>query len=133
MFSQTNKPSPDINVYRDALLASLDKMEKSWGAEFRDANVQSQFELTDDSATQLGEHRVEYLGYQDMIAKYKKLHKEFNILIVHPMKLEEGKLKIGISFHSYIYKKKVHGFQFGVRAQSLFILTAKKKDLLWMM
>ena len=128
VLSQSNTPPADINLYSLAMSASLDKMEKSWGAEYRNMIVESTFELTDDLPTQFGEHRVEYLGYQELADRYKKLRKEFNVLHIHPMKIEDGKLKIGITVHSFSYKKGRYYYGLSDWSKVFFRFDCEKKE-----
>jgi uncharacterized protein (DUF4213/DUF364 family) len=128
VLSQTNAATTDLSLYGLALAASLDKMEKSWGVGYRNAIVQYTFEITDDLPSQFGEHRVEYLGYQELRDRYKKLREDFNVMQIHPMKIENGKLKIGITVHTFNYKKGSYNYGLHDWSKVFFRFDCEKKE-----
>jgi hypothetical protein len=96
-------------LYSEALFASIHEIEKSWAhiddsdgggrirTDYRHMLVQRDPEVTDDLPGQSGDYHVEYLDAQQMIARYKRLRKDFSILKIHPMTNDGATLKIIVS------------------------------------
>jgi hypothetical protein len=114
---ESGKPVGESDLYYRALFASLDKMSKSWGnindvesggrvrTDYHNMIIWKNNEIAGSLPTQLGEYHVEYLDSQGLAARYKKLGKEFSILIAHPMKNEGERLEISFSVHWISYRK----------------------------
>jgi hypothetical protein len=114
---ERDKPVGESDLYYRALLASLDKMSKSWGdindaesggrvrTDYHNMVIWENNEIARSLPTQLGEYHVEYLDTQGLAARYKKQRKEFSVLIAHPMKNEGGRLEISFSVHWISYRK----------------------------
>jgi len=118
MFSQPGKPNNDeLNLYAQALFASIAKMKTSWGA-FNDKSldraptnydrmiVEKQAELTDNLPGHIGEARIEYLDRQGLIERAQKLKKAYLILVGHPMITEGIRVKISFTTHWVTYGKR---------------------------
>jgi hypothetical protein len=119
-FSQErNAPVDENNLYYQALLVILDQAPKSPPPYTHDAlsglyvyddyyhaTVEASSEITDKLPAQVGEHSVEYLGYQGLVDRCRKLRKQFLVLVIHPMRNNGGHLEIGITFHWMSFKKK---------------------------
>jgi hypothetical protein len=118
----------DTGLYELALGASLDKMEKSWGAKYHNAIVESFFEITEKLPTEFGAHRVEYLGYQELGERYKKVREAFDVLHMHPMKIENGKLTVDITVHSFSYKKHRYFYAISDWSSVTFRFDCEKKE-----
>jgi hypothetical protein len=54
-------------------------------------------EITQGLPTQFGDHQIEYLDKQAVIAKCRTLGKEFSILEIHPMHSDGHTLRIQVS------------------------------------
>ena len=115
-FSQESAAPPkEENLYFKALSASIIEMEKAWGhqdnsylgvrTDYRQMLVERDLTITNDLPEQFGDHRVEYLEMQDVVAKCKQLRKPFAILKIFPMKNEGSRLKITINAYWASYKK----------------------------
>ena len=108
-------PPNEENLYFKALSASIIEMEKAWGrqvdgyrgvrTDYRQMVVERDVTITKDLPEQFGEHRVEYLETQDVVAKCKQLRKPFPILKIFPMENEGARLKITINVYWASYKK----------------------------
>jgi hypothetical protein len=118
LFSQASQtPAKKDSLYSTALFASIAEMEKSWGniddsdsgqrvrTDYRNVLVEKDAELTDRLPSQLGDHRVEYLDNQDLIARYKKLRKEFAVLRIHPAQNVGTELEIQVSVSWFRYRR----------------------------
>jgi hypothetical protein len=103
--AQTPQQPLEANLYYRALFAGLDKMSKSYGNNYHHVIVQKERGITDGLPSQLGEHRVEYLDSQGLIDRYKKLRKEFPILVARPMKNEGERLNITFTVWHISYTK----------------------------
>jgi hypothetical protein len=112
------KSAPHLNeesLYFKALSASIIAMEKSWGEQKgRDFEVRTDYHhvlverdptITDDLPNQFGDHRIEYLDTQDVVARCKQLRKPFAIMKISPIKNEGEQLKITITVYWASYKK----------------------------
>ena len=112
---ESASPPKEENLYFKALSASILEMEKSWGhqdnsalgvrTDYHHMLVERDLTITKDLPEQFGDHRVEYLETQDVIAKCKQLRKPFAILKIFPMKNEGPRLKITINVYWASYKK----------------------------
>lgn len=112
------KAIADQDLYSQALIASLREITKSWGhiddsdngtrirTEWHNVIVEEYSEITDTMPHQIEDFHVEYLDHKGLIDRYKKLHKEYSILIVSPMKNEGQRLKITISNDWIKYPKR---------------------------
>ncbi len=111
------------NLYSLALFASVTEMEKSWGhiddsdrgrirTDYRHMVVEKDSEITDDLLSQSGDYNVEYLDDQALIARFKKLRKEFSVLKIRSVHNEGSRLKILISV--YYFKVEKGGLVFEV-------------------
>ncbi|MCA1630417.1 MAG: hypothetical protein LC785_11735 [Acidobacteria bacterium] len=111
-FSQERKiPVVEHNLYDRALFASLGKMDKEWShiddaamgnrirIDYHNMIVEKNRNITEGLPSQLGEYRVEYLDAQELIDRYKRLRKEFAILVAYPM-VNEGE-RLEITFNVY--------------------------------
>jgi hypothetical protein len=118
MFSQSRKPNNDeLNLYAQALFASIAKMKSSWVAlsdkrldrvptNYDRMIVEKQAELTDNLPGQVGEAQIEYLDRQGLIERAQKLKKAYLILVGHPMKTEGKRVKISFTTHWITYGKR---------------------------
>lgn len=105
------------SLYSRALFASIAEMEKSWGhiddsdggervgTDYRHMLVEKDPEITDGLPSQVGDHRVEYLDKQALVAKYKQLRKEFAVLRIHPVQNAGTELKIEVSVSYFKYRR----------------------------
>lgn len=112
---ESASPPKEENLYFKALSASIIEMEKSYGrqdnsdlgvrTDYHHMLVEGDLTITKDLPAQFGDHRVEYLETQDVVAKCKQLRKPFAILKIFPMKNEGSRLKITINVYWASYKK----------------------------
>lgn len=112
---ESASPPKEENLYFKALSASIIEMERSWGhqdnsdlgvrTDYHHMLVEREFTITKDLPEQFGDHRVEYLETQDVVAKCKQLRKPFAILKIFPMKNEGPQLKIAINVYWASYKE----------------------------
>lgn len=107
--AQTTKQLTEANLYYRALFASLDKMDREWGGQgrtdYHNMVVQNNRSITEGLPSRLGDYRVEYLEPQELIDRYKKLRKEFAILVAYPMVNEGERLEITFNVYWISYKK----------------------------
>jgi hypothetical protein len=84
-------------------------MEKEWGSQahtdYHNMIVEKNRNITEGLPSQRGEYRVEYLDSQELVDRYKKLRKEFPILVAYPMANEGERLKITFNVYWISYKK----------------------------
>jgi hypothetical protein len=84
-------------------------MDKEWGSQTRtnyhNMIVEKDRNITKGLPSQLGDYRVEYLDSQELIDRYKKLRKEFAILVAYPMVNEGERLEISFNVYWISYKK----------------------------
>lgn len=109
--SETN----DTNLYSVALKTSILQMEKDWGhiddsssgvrTDYRHMIVQKAPSITEGLPTEFENHFVEYLDYQALVDRYRKLGKPFAVLEIHPMQNEGKTLKISVVVYWTSYKK----------------------------
>jgi hypothetical protein len=124
-FSQEkSKPTVEDNLYYRALFASVDKMNKDWGninasvegrqirTDYHNMIVLKNRDITEGLPSQYGEYRVEYLDEQGLIDKYKKLRKEFAILVAYPMVNDKERLEITFNVYWISYGK--HNLSFAL-------------------
>lgn len=106
---QRNTPVIENNVYYRALFASLEKMDREWGkignTDYHNMIVETNRNITVGLPSQLGNYRVEYLERQELIDRYKRLRKEFAILVAYPMVNEGERLQITFNVYWISYKK----------------------------
>ena len=113
--SQETPPNQD-NLYATALFASLDKMAKDWGGmdDSSDRRIRTDYhrmiieknDVTENLPESLGAYRVEYLDEEALIARYRKLGKEFAVLGIHPIRNNGAKLGINIALYWFSYNEK---------------------------
>jgi hypothetical protein len=115
--AQTTKQLTETNLYYRALFASLDKMDREWGkiddtvvgnrirTDYHNMVVEKNRNITEGLPSQLGDHRVEYLEPQELIERYKRLRKEFAILVAYPIVNEGERLEITFNVYWISYKK----------------------------
>jgi hypothetical protein len=109
-------PRSQDNLYFTALFASLDKMAKDWGGidDGSDHRLRTDYhrmiieknDVTEMLPENLGAFRVEYLDEDELIARYRKLNKEFPVLSIHPITNNGVKLSIKIALSWFSYKEK---------------------------
>jgi hypothetical protein len=112
---ESASPPKKEDLYFKALSASIIEMEKSWGyqdnsdlgvrTDYHDMLVEQDLTITKDLPGQFGDHRIEYLEMQDVVAKCRQLRKPFAILKIFPMNNEGPRLKITINVYWASYKK----------------------------
>ncbi len=105
------------NLYCRALFASLEKMDRDWGkftstaqsnrvpTNYHKMIVEKNPHITEGLPARLGDYQVEYLEPKELIERYKRLRKEYAILIAAPMINEEERLKIRFIVYWISYKK----------------------------
>ena len=57
--------------------------------------------ITDDLPDQLGDYHVEYMDTRQLIARCKKLRKEFSVLKIQPAKTKGAPLKVLVYWVSH--------------------------------
>jgi hypothetical protein len=118
---QTDTPTEETNLYARALSATADEMEKSWGEiddtccidSLRETRIRTDYrhlilernDLTEGLPARLGDHEIEYLDVGQLSARYHKLHKEFAVLRIHPMRNSGSSLKIYIGVYWFSSNK----------------------------
>jgi hypothetical protein len=105
----------ETNLYSVALKTSIFEMEKNWGhiddsssgvrTDYRHMIVEQASSITEGLPTEFENHFVEYLDYQALADRYRKLGKPFAVLEIHPMQNEGKTLKITIVVYWSSYKK----------------------------
>ena len=116
--SQVNDGGKKDDLYFMALIAGIAEMEKSWATsiggssgklrtDYRNMVVEKNSEITDHLPSEFGDHHVEYLDSQALIAKYKIFRKEFPVLVVHPLSNDAAQLQTQITVYwvSYRHRK----------------------------
>jgi len=114
--AQVTKPrSVDESLYFTALFASLEKMSKEWGHINGDSKarvatdyrrmVVERNEITSRFPTSFGIYNLSYLDSAGLIARYRKVKKEFSILKAHPAEVEGERVKVSYTLHWVSYKK----------------------------
>ena len=91
-------------------------MNKEWGhitgldseirTDYHNMIVERNLHITEGLPSQLGEYRVEYLDPGDLIERYKKLRKDFAILVVYPMVNDKERLRITFNVYWITYEKR---------------------------
>ena len=123
-FSQGKRePSDESNLYYRALFATQEKyasISKELKANGYPGALDCEGRICDDPyirivernvitkslPTKLGEYQVEYLDDYELVDRYKKLRKEFSILVAYPMKNDGERLVIGFNHYWFSYKKR---------------------------
>jgi hypothetical protein len=100
-----------VNSYSEALTASIREMERQWGhlrqgVDYQHVIVEKDSVPTDDLPTSVEGRSIEYLDQNQLIERYLKLNKSFEILRVGPIVNDGNQLKITVSTYSFSYKKK---------------------------
>jgi hypothetical protein len=115
--SQTTPLPTNDNLYFLALQASILQMEKEWGhfadsvprdeipVDYHNMIVEKDPVITDKLPTSFENHSVRYLNTKEMIDRYKKRKKSFEILKITPVRNEGNLLKIVIGTYWFSYKK----------------------------
>jgi hypothetical protein len=128
------------NLYHKALYASLDKMNVSWGAikyangepgpiDYHNMVVQENRDITNGLPSQFGAYHVEYLDSQGLIDRYKKLRKDFAILVVYPMDNSDGtRLRIAFNVYWISYKKNRLNFALSDWSHVYFRYDCEKRE-----
>ena len=139
-FAQGAKPTVEYNLYYRALLASLDKMAKTWGngddsvrgsripTDYHNMIVEKNREITEGLPSQLGEYRVEYLDSQGLIDRYRKLRKPFAILVSHPLKNDDSRLEVSFTVHWFSYGKGQSLYAFSDWSNVYFRYDCEKRE-----
>jgi hypothetical protein len=108
----------DESLYVRGLLAGLREMTIRWGeiddsdmgarvrSDWHNVIVEKDPELAEELPSILGEYSIQYLNRRELIDRYKKLRKEFSIIIMHPMKNEGKRLTVWFSIGWFKYKKR---------------------------
>jgi hypothetical protein len=99
-----------------ALKTSILQMEKDWGhiddsspgvrTDYRHMIVAQAPPITEGLPTEFENHFVEYLDYQALVDRYRKLGKPFAVLEIHPMQNEGTTLRIAVVVYWSSYKKR---------------------------
>ena len=113
---QKNAPPVADNLYYRALFASLEKMHKEWGKingpateariDYHLMIVERNRDITDGLLAQSGDYRVEFLDPQQLTDRYKKLRKEFPILVAFPMINNGERVKVSFNLYWFSYEKR---------------------------
>jgi hypothetical protein len=116
--------SDDQFLYNEALGAGLDAMNRAWGKlnltergtrapiNFHNMVVRKDPGIADKLNSQFGEYHVTYLDNASLIGRWKRLRKEFAILVVQPVDCPKGRLKITVHFSWVNYRR--GQLQFGI-------------------
>ena len=133
-------PRNQQNLYATALFASLDKMAKDWGGinDASDHTIRTDYhrmivekdDVTESLPDSLGEYRVDYLDEDELVARYRKLRKEFAVLRIHPIKNEGAKFRINIALYWFSYKKETLNYALSDWSDVEFHYDCEKKK--WM-
>ena len=129
-------PRSQDNLYATALFASLDKMAKDWGAidDGSEHAIRTDYhrmiieknDVTEKLPESLGAYRVEYLDEDELIARYRKLNKEFAVLRIHPITNNGVKLSINIALYWFSYKEKTLTYSLSDRSNVEFHYDCEK-------
>jgi hypothetical protein len=103
--------TPDSNLYLKALSACVEKQVEDYGKlglerDYLNRIVEYNLFLTQNLPAKIGEHRIEYLNGDELIARYKRLRKRFPILSMRPMTNDQGMLRIGLADYWFSYEKR---------------------------
>lgn len=105
------------SLYTRSLLASLNEITKRWGniddssagtrvrTDWNNVTVEKFPEITDGMPARIDEFRIEYADLPALIDRYKRLRKEFSLLVAHPMTTEGPRLKLSYSISWFKYEK----------------------------
>lgn len=140
-FSQErSKPVAEDNLYYRALFASLDKMNREWGnidasvegrqirTDYQDMIVLKNLDITEGLPSQYGKYRVQYLDSQELIDKYKKLRKEFAILVTYPMVNDKERLEMTFNVYWISYEKRNLSFALSDWSKVYFRYDCEKRE-----
>ena len=137
---ERNQPVVEDNLYYRALFASLDKMNKEWGhiddtvlssrihTDYHNMIVEKNRNITEGLPSQFGEYRVEYLDSQELIDRYKKLRKEFAILVVYPMVNDKERLEITFNVYWISYGKRMLSYGLSDWSKVYFRYDCEKRE-----
>jgi hypothetical protein len=127
-------------LYNEALGASLDVMNRAWGklnltdrgnrapTDFQNMVVRKDAGITDKLNSEFGDYHVTYLDNASLIGRWKRLRKEFAILVIQPVDRPEGRLKIVVHFSWVNYRRGQLQFEIDSWADVYFRYdTAKRK------
>lgn len=116
VFYYNSRPNPprEENPYFKALFASIIAMDKAYApiddsigggrvrTDYHRMLVERDSSITDDLPEHFGDYHAEYLDTRKLIARFKKLKKEFSVLRIQPGKTVFDVL---VSVHWVSYKK----------------------------
>ena len=129
---QRSKPVIENNLYYRALVASLEKMDREWGkigkTDYHNMIVEKNRNITEGLPSELGEYRVEYLEQQGLIDRYKRLRKEFPILVIYPMVNEGVRLEITFKVYWMSYKKSSLNYALSDWSKVYFLYDCNKRE-----
>jgi hypothetical protein len=117
------KPANQDSLYALALFSSLEKMQTEWGmiddtfenrikTNYHEMPVLKDPRITDDLPLQHGEYRVEFMDYSALKERFERLHKEFRVMEISPIKNKGSVLIIQISVSVFSYHKGKYMFAF---------------------
>ncbi len=111
---------PDVqieeSIYTRGLRATLREVTKRWGqgddsaggtqigTDWRRPIVEVRTGITYGMPATIGDSRVEYLSEDALIERYKKLRKDFPVIVINPMTTEGERLKIHYSIDWFRYE-----------------------------
>ena len=113
-YNPRTKSAMEESPYFKALFASIAEMDKAYASiddsmsgsrirtDYHHMLVEKDPEITEGLPKQFGEYHVEYLDTQQLIARFRKLKKEFPVLKIQPVK---NAYNISISLYWLSYKK----------------------------
>jgi hypothetical protein len=114
----------DQSLSNEALRASLDAMSRAWGKlnltergrrapiDFYNMIVRKDPVITDKLNSVFGGHQVAYLDSPSLVGRWKRLRKEFAILVIGPVDCPDRRLKITVDLLWVNYRQ--GQLQFGI-------------------
>lgn len=121
LFAQSSLPqNPNVatkqpNLYAAALFASIAQMDKEWGRidATPDNSIRTDYhhmivkrsEMTEKLPDRAGDYQVEFLDPRELVERYRKLHKGFAILVIHPITNAGAALTVNIGLFWFSHKK----------------------------
>jgi hypothetical protein len=114
-YGQTQDEKSDENLYSRGLLASIQEMArlKSEHDESEDNQLRTGSQdiivyderngVTDGMPSVLGESRIEYLGFMQLIERYSKLREKVPVIKISPMENQGARIKTEFTFDLFEY------------------------------
>jgi hypothetical protein len=126
------------NLYERALVAGLQEITAQWG-KLDDSDserirtdwhhvIVKKDEITTGMAAHIEDYHPEYLDDQALIERYRKLGKQFTVILMHPMRNSDQSISVGFSVAWFHYEKRKLIFQYSVWSGVQFSFDCSKHE-----